>query len=120
MDDRKWLIAVLVGLLLAVGFVYFPWGDGRRGAPKYPVTGTVFVNGEPAGGVQVRFFAADTSLVPQDQMPVAVTDVEGRFEMSSFGGGDGSAEGRYGVAFFWPTNILNPTTDRFRGRFSDP
>ncbi|QDU61963.1 hypothetical protein Pan216_28290 [Planctomycetes bacterium Pan216] len=120
MEDKRWLLFVAGALLLGMVWVYFPWPERPPGAPKFPVTGTVLVNGEPAGGLTVRLFAKDTSLDMQDQVPVASTDKEGHFELSSFNANDGAAEGEYVATFYWPTNLLSPTKDRFKGKFLNP
>lgn len=120
MENNRILIGVAAVMLLAVGLVYFPWPDPQQGAPKYSVNGLVTVNGEPAAGVTVRFYHKDKSLMPQDQMPVAMTDERGAFELSSFGRGDGAAEGDYAVTFYWPVNMMAPNNDRFQGKFNNP
>lgn len=111
---------IAVVLLAIVGWMYFPSGNPQQGASKYSVNGLVTVNGEPASGVTVRFYNQDQSLMPQDQMPVAMTNERGAFELSSFGGADGAAEGDYSVTFFWPVNMMAPNQDRLQGKFSDP
>ena len=90
------------------------------GAPKFPVTGTVRVNGQPATGMIVRFHGGGQGLVAQDAQPAAIADAEGRFKLSSFGDGDGAAAGRYQVTFYWPTNPVMASEDRLQGRFSEP
>ncbi|QDU02347.1 hypothetical protein V6x_20490 [Gimesia chilikensis] len=120
MENNRLLIGFALVLLLIVGWVYFPWGEPALGAPKYSVNGMVTVNGEPAGGVTVRFYHKDKSLMPQDQMPVAMTNELGSFELSSFGGADGAAAGEYAVTFYWPVNMMMPNKDRFQGRFNNP
>lgn len=120
METNKPLIIIGGVLLLAVVWMYFPRSAPALGAPKYSVNGLVTINGEPASGLTVRFFHKDKSLMPQDQMPVAMTDETGRFELSSFGGADGAAEGDYVVTFFWPVNMMTPNEDRLQGKFSNP
>lgn len=95
-------------------------GCGRRGAKKYPVSGSVTVNGQPAAGVVVRFVSSDASLAGQDRQPVAVAGPDGRFELSSFGDNDGAAAGEYAVTFFWPVNLMTMDRDRLQGKFADP
>ena len=53
-------------------------------------------------------------------MPTAMTDENGVFELSSFGGNDGAAEGEYAAVFYWPDNLMAPGRDRFQGRFNNP
>ena len=94
--------------------------SSQKGSPKFPVTGRVLVNGEPAGGMYIRFHALQEDLDGQDAQPVAITDEEGRFELSSFTGGDGAAAATYHVTFFWPVIPLVPSDDRLQGSFSTP
>ncbi|MEM6777088.1 MAG: hypothetical protein AAF670_05490 [Planctomycetota bacterium] len=97
---------------------WIPGCSPTQGAPKFPVTGTVLVNGEPAAGMIVRFHGAGQGLVGQDAQPAAVTDENGVFELSSFGDGDGAAAAKYKVTFYWPTNPILASEDRLQGRFS--
>ncbi|MEM9703695.1 MAG: hypothetical protein AAF907_14750, partial [Planctomycetota bacterium] len=120
MTENRWLLAFLGALLLVVIAAYFPWPEATPGAHKYDVTGIVLVNGEPASGLTVRLHGKNRELMNQDRLPVGMTDSDGRFQLSSFGGNDGAAEGEYAVTFFWPTNVFEPTTDRLGGRFQNP
>jgi hypothetical protein len=104
---------------LAIAMLMVIAGCGQ-GVKKYKVTGQVFVNGEPAGGMMIRFLSSNETLSGQDKQPVAVSGPDGRFELSSFGGNDGAVDGDYVVTFFWPTNILTMTTDRMQGLHVDP
>lgn len=113
----KPLIVISALLLLLIVYVYFPKGRARQGGEKYPVTGTVLVNGEPAWGVQIQLVSSEGGLSDQDARPGGTTDKNGNFELTSYWTGDGAVSGEFAVVFFWPTNILNPSTDRFRGKF---
>lgn len=89
-----------------------------QGAPKYPVSGTVLVNGNPAAYMIVRFHAPGQGLVGQDAQPAAVCDNQGRFKLSSFGDNDGAAAADYIVTFYWPTNPITASSDRLQGMFA--
>ncbi|MEO1527279.1 MAG: hypothetical protein AAFX06_17765 [Planctomycetota bacterium] len=88
------------------------------GAPKFPVTGSVSVNGEPAVGMIIRFHARGQGLAGQDAQPAAVADAEGRFKLSSFGNQDGAAAADYKVTFYWPTNPILASEDRLKGAYA--
>ena len=94
--------------------------SSQKGAPKFPVKGRVLVNGEPAGGMYIRFHALQSDLVGQDAQPVAISDEDGGFELSSFSAGDGAAAATYQVSFFWPVTPMVPSEDRLQGMFSNP
>ena len=94
--------------------------SSQQGAPKFPVQGRVLVNGEPAGGMYIRFHALQSDLVGQDAQPVAISNEDGWFELSSFSGGDGAAAATYQVSFFWPVIPMVPSEDRLQGMFSNP
>ncbi|MEM6472244.1 MAG: hypothetical protein AAF802_21970 [Planctomycetota bacterium] len=105
--------------VLATVFGVFLCGCSRTpGAPKYPVEGTVLVNGQPAAGMIVRFHARGQGLEAQDAQPAAVADENGRFKMSSFGNKDGAAAANYVATFYWPTNPFLASEDRLQGRFA--
>ncbi|QDT55764.1 Nickel uptake substrate-specific transmembrane region [Caulifigura coniformis] len=115
--NRPILWATLAVLSVAVIWTLVPGRSQPAGAPKVPVAGRVLVNGKPAAGVTVRFQSDDGELAGQDRQPVATTDDQGNFQLSSHGNADGAAPGNYVVTFFWPTNPIKADKDRLRGRF---
>jgi len=102
----------------AIVLVATPGCSRTPGAPKFPVTGTVLVNDEPAAGMIVRFHGGGQGLVGQDAQPAAVADENGKFKLSSFGNNDGAAAGTYQVTFYWPTNPILASEDRLQGKFA--
>ncbi len=85
--------------LLAVALLAIPLcgfgcsGVGDDGRPsRYPVTGTVTMNGEPVANANVNF-----QLVDGSGSAVGVTDSQGRYELTSFVPGDGAVPGEYQV-----------------------
>lgn len=118
---NRWAYVGLALCALAVGgatlYLALP---RRQGAPKYAVSGRVTVNGRPGALMVVRFISANEKLAGQDRQPVATADMDGRFQLSSFGGNDGAAEGDYAVVFYWPDDLLAPKKDRLQGRFGSP
>lgn len=70
------------------------------------VSGTVRIDGKPAGGVQVVFQPLDASR----PRAIAQTDKEGRFRLGRQGPGNrqGAASGKYRVLLFTDTDGPNP------------
>lgn len=95
-------------------------GCGRDGPVKHAVTGTVLVNGQPAGRVNVCLRHTDESVTGNARSPVSVTDESGRFTLSTDGAADGAVAGEYLVTFFWmSSNDPVGSYDRFGGAFGD-
>jgi len=87
--------------------------------PGYaPVSGQVLINGEPEEGVVVRFHHTDSGVEGNAKYPVAKTDQEGRFTLSTSKDAPGALVGKYQVTFEWmSSNELN-AVDRFNGRLA--
>lgn len=87
--------------------------------PGYaPVSGQVRINGEPAEGVVVRFHNVDSAVEGDARYPVAKTDAEGRFMLTTSKDAAGALIGKYQVTFEWmSSNELN-AVDRFKGRLA--
>lgn len=60
---------------------------------RYPVSGTVTINGQPLQGATLNFLSADGS-----RSAVGETDARGRYELTTFAPGDGAVPGEYRVA----------------------
>ncbi len=92
--------------------------------PTYPVTGQVYVDGQPAADLAV-FFTSDNG-VDKDHptFSTANTDAEGRFTVSTYETGDGIPEGTYAVTFLWgQMNLMTMSyggPDKLDGRYSKP
>ena len=90
--------AALVLVALAVP------GCGRPAAdtPKVePVSGAVFVSGNPAAGAVVTFHP----VVPaggNKYRPHAVVQPDGTFRLTTYTTDDGAAAGEYAVTLYWP------------------
>jgi hypothetical protein len=66
-----------------------------------PVSGAVITtSGEACDGALVVFHPRDAGR-ENDAKPVATTDAEGRFELTTFAEGDGALPGEYGVTIVW-------------------
>jgi hypothetical protein len=87
------------------------------------VTGTVYVDDEPAGNLSVT--CHDVSARGTKPLPDAstLTDAEGNFTFSSFANGDGIPEGEYTLTFFWGTMNLEAMKyegpDKLNRRYQD-
>lgn len=107
-------------LAMLAGLVCSACGGEDDGLKKFPVRGTVQVNGQPADGMVVTFQSTSNTATGNAARPVAVADADGRFELSTNGDKDGAVEGEYAVTFFWPSDKGPMPSDRLKGRFSRP
>ncbi len=88
--------------------------------PKYPVSGTVLVNGKPQAGVMVTLTpVGDTATGPNARGAAGVTDAEGNFELTTIVDADGAFPGEYTATFKWVEPNEFPPRDRFGGAFAD-
>jgi len=104
--------AAVASLWLAAGC-----GGPGDGLTKFPVTGTVLVDGEPQDRVRVRFFRNGKPGETNADTPAAVTDPQGRFALSTNGDADGAVAGTYKVTFFWKLGNGPGTSDLLGGRY---
>ena len=93
-------------------------GDG--GLERFPVEGTVTVNGAPAERVVVLLHHADESTPGNYRYPTAVTKADGTFKISSIGEADGAVKGTYKVTFTWLSSAGLDSIDMFDGSLGDP
>jgi len=89
----------------------------------HPVYGQIYYDGKPAVGVRVFLYPTSAPTVPQVPMnPHGVTGADGRFTLSTFGEGDGAAEGGYQVILIWPPETTEDeegsSEDRLFGWYS--
>ena len=89
------------------------------GLVKYPVEGTVLVDGQPQKGVRVRFFRDGQPGRTNADTPSAVTDEDGNFSLSTNGDGDGAVAGTYKVTFFWKQSNAPGTPDLLGGVYGN-
>ena len=88
-----------VAILLAIAIGCSPQGPPRT--PTFPVTGQVYVDGQPAAELAVFFTNANGVDKEQPTFSTANTDAEGKFKVSTYESGDGIPEGTYAVTFMW-------------------
>ena len=85
--------------------------DGR---PKvYPVTGELFVKGQPAAGARLTLqpeVVSDPKLWPMGY-PTAIVQPDGKFQFSSYVENDGAPEGKYKLLAKWEEGDGIPNED---------
>lgn len=119
MNFRVILASQLFGLLLISGC------SSERGPMKFPtfkVTGQVNYEGKPAENVQVYLFPLAAPTMPDiPSNPRAVSDKDGKFEISTYaendGTPDGAPAGKYQILMIWPDGKSKEEDkkDRFLG-----
>lgn len=73
-------------------------GCGKQDAELVPVTGTLTIKGQPAGGIMLRFMpdAVENNTGPSSS---AITDENGNFTLKCDDGRDGAVPGNHVVTF---------------------
>ena len=111
-----------VAILLAIAIGCSPQGPPRT--PTFPVTGQVYVDGQPAAELAVFFTNTNGVDKNQPTFSTANTDAEGKFKVSTYESGDGIPEGTYAVTFMWgQVNLMTMSyggPDKLNDRYSDP
>jgi hypothetical protein len=102
----------LLGLLL-IGFVAAT-GCGKGKLPRYPVHGSVNVDGKPADGAMVIFCPVTASEEAKTKRPFGMTGADGKFELTTIVQGDGAPPGDYKVLVQWPSNGGGDNRDGMR------
>jgi hypothetical protein len=109
----------LAGILAAGGC----GGDSK--VRRYPVNGSVNVDGKPAAGVMLIFCPTDGPPEVQKLRPSGFTDADGKFQLMSITPNDGAPAAHYKVLVQWPTGSTTPNAagmigggqDRLKGRY---
>ncbi len=109
-------------LLFALLFTSCGGSDGDH-VKVYPVSGNVYVNGQPAAGAKVECYAVnDPTLLPL--RPHAITGKDGSFKLTTYKTGDGAPAGTYALTVKWPAPPKSGSDaegpDRLKGRYADP
>ena len=94
-------------------------GPADAGPAKYPVRGSVLVDGKPAAGLIVTFHNTDAKAPGNAARPVGVVDESGQFALSTDADRDGAVAGDYAATFYWPSDNTPNAVDRLDGRFLD-
>lgn len=109
---QRWFLLVLLGTI----------GCQTRqqdGLEKFPVTGTVLVDGEAADGVVVRFFRDGLPGKQNADTPLAVTGDDGSFALATNFDRDGAVAGTYKVTFTWKDSNAPGAYDRLKGQYTN-
>jgi hypothetical protein len=91
---RVWCICICVCAISCGGN---PYGDH----PPHPVSGRILVNGQPADSADVVLYHLD-NWGEKTVIPLARTEEDGTFELSTYGTADGAPVGQYQVEIVWP------------------
>ena len=85
----------------------------RPGVPLHPASGKVLVDGQPAGGVEVRLHPAGAIGSIDAMKPFAITGEDGGFTLGTYRkGGRGPRRAVIGVTLFWPDRPPGPQRTR--------
>ena len=103
---RRWLawFPFLAGLVILAGC-----GDGKL--PRYPVSGRVLVDGQPADGALVIFVPVQASEEAMQKRPTGFADASGNFQLTTIDKDDGAPAGEYKVLIQWPQKTQASTDD---------
>jgi hypothetical protein len=109
---RVWCICICVCAISCGGKQY---GDH----PPHPVSGRIVVNGQPADKADILFFHAG-DWGEKTIIPIARTDDDGTFKLSTYDTEDGAPNGEYEITIVWPAyrhgRDIGP--DRLGGKYA--
>jgi hypothetical protein len=112
-----------LALVLSVGLVGCLHGCGKdKGTTDriatFPVHGKLLINGAPAPGAMVKFFADKQA----GRVPTAIVREDGSFSASYYDAEDGAPAGEYKLLVVWmlPPPEGGMAQDALGGRFLDP
>lgn len=118
-NDRL-LTAGLMGCLFVMGCS----GSDPLRKSVFPVTGEIYVDGQPAESLAVRCFDVNGIDSEQPTLSSTFTDSSGRFTVSTYESGDGVPKGEYVLTFEWGEwNVFARSyggPDKLEGRYIDP
>ncbi|MEX0643322.1 MAG: hypothetical protein WD468_11505 [Pirellulales bacterium] len=87
-------------------------GDGKIG--RYPVSGTVLVDGKPADGATVYFCPTGGSEELLRERPFGTTGPDGKYLLTTLVKDDGAPAGQYKVLVQWIAMVPQKVVDRDR------
>lgn len=120
MNNRPLQLALIGILALSLGSC-----SGKRdyGKETFPVTGQVYVDGQPALRLSVTLHDVKGFDPQVPAIPKAVTKEDGTFAVSTFEAGDGAPAGEYVATFVWGElrgMSIDTDIDKLEGKYSDP
>ncbi len=117
----RWMLFFLqMSPLLFVGVVFCGCSTAPSGPEKFPVQGSVQINGSPAVQVAVTLHHTDPAVQGNLKFPTGVTGADGRFELSCEGDRDGAIAGEYRVSLAWMSSPELDAFDMLQSAYSDP
>ena len=120
MNDRP-LQLMLVGILALT--LCSCSGKPEFSKERFPVTGEVYVDGQPAARLSVTLHDVKGFDEQAPAIPQAVTKQDGTFAISTFEAEDGAPAGEYTATFVWgePKGLgIDTSVDKLNGKYSDP
>ena len=99
---------------------------GKRSNEKqvFKIKGTVKVDGQPVGEIQVALHDTAGLDNKQPTYPQGFTDAEGNIRISTYTEGDGAPAGEYKVTFVWKQyNVMSRSfdgPDKLHNKYADP
>jgi hypothetical protein len=87
-------------IMAAAALSISPMGCGNPPG-LYPVSGTVLLKGEPAAGAVVYFHREGPSASSSPEIPFAIVEDDGRFNLTCDNKGNGCPPGKYAVLVEW-------------------
>lgn len=114
----------LAALIPLLALVFPGCGPGDSGPAVHPVSGSVFVDGRPAPGVEIVFHPDRPTSDPANTA-IAVSAPDGRFQPSTRLANDGLPAGDYQITATWrEVKVVGGEeiqgVDRLHGRYGDP
>jgi hypothetical protein len=90
----------------------------------YPVTGEVYVDGQPVEGLYVQLHPVAGVDTTNPTFSGAMTDKDGKFAISTYEEGDGVPAGEYTLTFMWgQLNLFSMQyggPDKLNNKYNDP
>jgi hypothetical protein len=91
--------------------------------PVYPVSGQLFIHGQPAVKARIQLHALDDISLDRFR-PHAIVQADGSFQLTTFTSEDGAPAGKYAITVIWPASPKRrfdaEGPDRLKGRYADP
>ena len=113
---------------VVIGIVLLAIAGCGKTKPKdrkevFPVHGSVWYEDKPAVGAEVTFHPVGEHPI-KATCPYGAAGDDGRFALSTYGGGDGAPAGEYTVTIVWPgpppeNSPGDPPPDRLNGRYNN-
>jgi hypothetical protein len=113
---------LLLGLAVALSFCSCSQTTDY-GEKTFPVTGTVYVDGQPAAQLSITLHEVGGGDADIASVSTAMTNEDGTFAVSTFEAEDGVPEGDYVMTFQWGKfNAIAAQFegDKLNGKYADP